>query len=412
MTIAPMASPSRIEVSVRAVMRAAERQSSTADSAIAKPLRICHFTTAHSEIKSRSLHREFLPLAAAGFEIRYVSPARIRGVREGVEFVPIAKLSRRWQRVMAAPSLLLTLLRQQADIYHFQDPELLPVALTLKAIFRRRVIYDAYEDFPSMALQSSLAAPPLRRWLSRIVAAAESVAAQILDGVMTADPLTMRRMARTGSSRKLVFYNFPNLEFFPAPQSGAKKYDIVYRGGISERAGTYVLLDAMHQMARGRRAPRLLLIGYFDSPAEEDRLRVEIATRGLDEYVELRGRMPHEEMAAALREARIGVSPLQATEKFMLNIPVKLFEYWACGLPVIASDLPSIHPFMRNTNASILFPPGDASALACALSWMLDHPREAARMGQTGRAAVVERFNNYRESARFRDFLLRIARRP
>ena len=48
------------------------------------------------------------------------------------------------------PSLLSELLRQNANVYHFQDPELLPLGFVLKLIFRKRVIYDAYEDFPSM----------------------------------------------------------------------------------------------------------------------------------------------------------------------------------------------------------------------------------------------------------------------
>src|SRR4029077_11842220 len=111
----------------------------------------------------------------------------------------------------------------------------------------------------------------------------------------------------------------------------------------------------------------------------------------LESSITITGRLSHEDMAAALSSARIGVSPLQDTPKFRLNLPVKVFEYWACGLPVIASDLPCIRPYFRNTHAGLLVRPGDAMEFAISIAWMLDHPAQASRMGQRGRDAVVER---------------------
>jgi glycosyltransferase involved in cell wall biosynthesis len=131
---------------------------------------------------------------------------------------------------------------------------------------------------------------------------------------------------------------------------------------------------------------------------------------GLAPSVELHGRLNHEKMAQTLSLARVGVSPLQDIPKFRINIPVKIFEYWACGLPVIASDLPPIRPFCRNLEAGLLFPPGDAGALSMCIGWMLDHPFEANQMGRRGRRAIVERFNNDGESRKFKDFCIRIAK--
>jgi len=241
-----------------------------------------------------------------------------------------------------------------------------------------------------------------------VVRAAERLAAHCFDGVITADPFTLRRLARAGRSRKLVFYNFPNLDFFPAPRNPSKTFDLVYRGGLSERAGTLLLLDALRRLSAEGRCVRLLLIGYADNGLEEKTLRDRIRGLGLETSIEIRPRIDHEETAAALSAARIGVCPLQAIPKFLLNIPVKVFEYWACGLPVISSDLPPIRPFFRNAKAGLLFPPGDVAALARCIRWMLDHPEAAAHMGRRGRAAVVERLNNRSESHRLRRFCLRV----
>ena len=342
--------------------------------------------------------------------MRYVSPAPIQGSMRGIEFVRVPKKTSRLRRVFAGVSLVRSLLAQRADIYHFQDTELFPAALALKVAYRKRVVYDAYEDFPSMARGSARVPRIFKPLAAKVVAGLEHVASHLFDGVMTADPITMRRMGRCGDSQKLVFYNFPNLDFFPAPASGPKLFDMVYRGGIADRAGTAILLDAMHLLSMHGRRMRLLLLGYFDNPAAERALRERIGRMGLAPSIELQGRLDHERMAETLSLARVGVSPLQDIPKFRINIPVKIFEYWACGLPVIASDLPPIRPFFRNLDAGLLFPPGDAGALSMCIGWMLDHPSEANRMGRCGRKAIVERFNNEGESRKLRDFCVRIAR--
>jgi glycosyltransferase involved in cell wall biosynthesis len=381
----------------------------SAEIAQTKTITLCHFSTIHTDLKSRSFHRACLPLAAAGIAVRYVSPLKFHGRRDGVDFLAIPVQGKRLERLLAAPSLLKMLLAQAADIYHFQDTELLPLAFALKLLFRKRVIYDAYEDFPSIARAHASIPRFLRPLAAQLMAATEHLAAQCFDGITTADPFTLRRLARTGRSRKIVFHNFPNSDFFPSPSSRAKPFDVVYRGGLSERAGTFVLLDAMRLLADRGQPARLSLIGYHDSPAAELELLERIRILGLESTVTLTGKIAHEDMAAALSSASIGVSPLQDTPKFRLNIPVKVFEYWACGLPVIASDLPSIRPYFKNARAGLLFPPGDAPSLAQSIAWMLEHPAPASRMGMRGRSVILQRFNNRNEVHKLLDLCFRIA---
>ncbi|MGH9733185.1 MAG: glycosyltransferase [Candidatus Acidiferrales bacterium] len=373
-------------------------------------LSICHFTTAHSQLKSRSFHRICLPFARRGASVTYISPAQVTHPGP-ICLVPIPQRSSRVSRALWNRPLLRELCAAEAQVYHFQDPELLPLALALKLFLKKRVIYDAYEDFPSMARNSRSIPRPFRRLSAQMVALAERLAARFLDAIVTADPFTLRRLARCGTSPKLVVSNFPNLEFFPPPASGPKAFDLVYRGGLSRRAGTHDLLDAMQSLKSRSRSLRLLLIGYFDASSDENDLRDGIQRRGLTASVEIRGRIPHEQMASALGEAKIGICPLHATSKFELNVPVKVFEYWACGLPVIATDLTPIRPYLRTANAGLLFEPGDVAGLARSIEWLADHPRTADAMGRNGRAAVISRFNNRLEIRRFEKLLAQVTTR-
>lgn len=355
---------------------------------------LCHVTTEHSQLKSRTFHRMCLPLVAKGFTVTYLSPASLTPDVEHIEFVQLPGRRKFAMLASGKLDLLRTLGNHPADVYHFQDPQLLGLGLILKLCFGKRVIYDAYEDFPSMAAGKASVPSLLRPIFAKLVGLAESMAARSFDAIFTADPFTLRRLARIGRSRKLVFYNFPNLDFFPAPEEKPKAFDVVYRGGLSERAGTFVLLDAVQRLALAGRPVRLLLAGYCDNPTAEHHLRTQINAMGLASNVEICGRIPHEEMASLLAKARIGVSPLQDTPKFRLNIPVKLFEYWACGLPVVASDLPPSRTFVRNSGAGLLFPPGNVAALARNITTLLNNPETALQMGRRGRALVEQRFNN------------------
>jgi glycosyltransferase involved in cell wall biosynthesis len=380
----------------------------------ARALTVCHFTVAHAELKSRTFHRELLPLAGLGINVRYIAPMKPAGTYDRVEFVPLQRRQSRLQRILTAIGLLPLLLRQNASLYHFQDPELFPAAFALKLIFRKRVVYDAYEDFPALVAGKKSLSPILRSLAAKLVGSVEALAARCFDGLLTADASTLRRLAPRARSRTLVFYNFPNLEFFPNPQpSCAKSFDVVYRGGLSARAGTMALLDAMALLASERRHIRLLLLGYFDDADAEAGFRRKIRTLGLGSNVEVRGRVPHEEMAAALGSARIGVSPLLPVPKFLTNIPVKIFEYWACGLPVVATDLPPMRPFFRQGEGGVLVSPSHrkelARTIAQSIGWLLDHPETAQEMGQRGRALVIGRFNNAAEVPKLRRFCERIS---
>ena len=81
----------------------------------------------------------------------YASPAddgNERGMRSFLAKLTgkIANLAR------VAVARLRILLRQgDADLYHFRDPELLPLAFTMKMVFGKHIVSDCYEDFASMA---------------------------------------------------------------------------------------------------------------------------------------------------------------------------------------------------------------------------------------------------------------------
>ena len=359
-------------------------------------LRVCHLTPQRTR-DERAFGREALPAVAYGLQIAIIGPHSLTSRVGQVEFVAIPKSRSRLWRMLLSFRILRQALKQNAQIYHVHSPEFVPAGLALKLVFNKRVVYDTREDFPSMMLTKAYLPVRWRKPMSRIVSLVEKLAARFLNAVITADSGSLRPLAQTGKSRKLVLYNFPNLRFFPARDHAEKFYDLVYRGGLSDRAGTFVLLKALRLLVdRGLRA-RLLLFGYTDNAESERQLRNELVFLGLEDLVTLHGRIPHEAMASTLSKARISVCPLQNIPKFMNNIPVKVFESWACGLPVIATDLPPIRPFFQHGKLGLLVKPGDPVDLANAIRRLLTAPDLIEEFGRSARQAVFQRYNTSAE---------------
>ena len=99
-----------------------------------------------------------------------------------------------------------------------------------------------------------------------------------------------------------------------------------------------------------------------------------------------------------LGKARVGLLLFQPDPNHMESYPNKLFEYMAAGRPVITSDFPFWRQFVSELGTGLMVDPKDPQAIAEAISWILDHPREAEAMGERGRAAVMERFTWEREA--------------
>jgi glycosyltransferase involved in cell wall biosynthesis len=103
--------------------------------------------------------------------------------------------------------------------------------------------------------------------------------------------------------------------------------------------------------------------------------------------------VPFPDVPALLRGARTGVVPLPDLPKFRTNLPMKLFEYLAAGVPAVTSDLPPVRRLLDGSDAARLVPPGDHAAFGTALADLLRHPAEAAELARRGRQAVRERFH-------------------
>jgi glycosyltransferase involved in cell wall biosynthesis len=97
-------------------------------------------------------------------------------------------------------------------------------------------------------------------------------------------------------------------------------------------------------------------------------------------------------MGETLSESRIGLMCFHPEPNHVEAQPNKLFEYMSAGIPVVASDFAYWRNIVDSVECGLLVDPLDPAAIAAAVKWLLEHPEEAARMGERGREAVRNRF--------------------
>lgn len=374
-------------------------------------MKICHITTVHPVKDSRIFYRMCRGLAARHMPVTLLAP-------ESFKEEPFLRPSQ-WNRRLGQVSrprrvgvALRAALAENAGLYHFHDPELIPMALTLKALRPfAAVVYDVHEDYPSMMLEKYWLPRRLRPAASSGIGVAHWAAGKFLDGIVTADIPVAEDFAQSAAGRVFCFYNFPSLAVFNAgkPEPVALPADLIYLGGMSERSGIFVLLDALSQLARDGLRPTVRLAGYTDGDKGRAQIVDAIRARSLGRQIELGGRIPHAQVPDWICAGRIGLVLLQALPKFQKNIPSKMFEYWACGLAVVASDLAPARRFLTAGENGLFFKPGDAGDLAAQLRCLLANPDLARAFGRAGQQRVESDWNNELQIAGLIAFYRRIA---
>ena len=163
---------------------------------------------------------------------------------------------------------------------------------------------------------------------------------------------------------------------------------VLFVGGFYSWHGITLLIEAF-AIAR-QRVPQLelLLIGHgpeFSAVAQQ------VRNLGLERVVQMPGRLPRSAIAQYLAGSDIAVAPYPSLDRFYFS-PLKLFEYMAAALPVVASSQGQIVDLIEHGRTGILVPPGDIAALADGIVGLAASPSLRRQIGASARAVIAEHY--------------------
>jgi glycosyltransferase involved in cell wall biosynthesis len=175
---------------------------------------------------------------------------------------------------------------------------------------------------------------------------------------------------------------------FPGERRDVGRVRIAFVGSFYPWHGVQSLIRAFAGMATEVPEATLVLIGDGIIKAQ---CEAEVEERGLHDRVEFTGWLPRDQMIERLREVDIGVAPYLAVENFYFE-PVKIFDYLAAGLAVIASAQGRVRDMLDGGAAGCLVPAGDEAALTRQLILLCRDPALRARLGAEARQRYLDRY--------------------
>ncbi len=328
----------------------------------------------------------------AGYPPEEVLPSGVRIIRiqdvpsqYGIGAGQLRAIPKFWRAAMG----VLTTLRP--DLVHCHDFDTLPAGLWWGKRHKIPVIYDAHEYY------AELIRPRLRGWKGKLVyhgtRLSEQICARMTNAVITVDE-TLGNIYRKYNQRVLVVGHYPMLSLADqdANPFQSDELHLLYAGRISTDRGMLIYQDIVRRLRESGIPARLTLAGAFLPETELELFSR--ASQDIQEWITILGWVPYPEMPETLRKADVGLVILLPEPRYVAAIPVKLFEYMAAGLPVVASDFPSIREIVAGHQCGVLVDPitGVQSAVQAITGWWQDRP-SGVDAGERGRQAVMTRYN-------------------
>jgi glycosyltransferase involved in cell wall biosynthesis len=350
---------------------------------------VVHMTSVHDASDVRIFQKECRSLAENGYRVSLIVPHCRSGTMDGVEIHVVPEPKSRFDRMTCtAWKVYRKAIEQDADLYHFHDPELIPAGLLLKFV-GKKVIYDAHELYALKILRKPWIPLPFRYLASQVLSLCEHISSRFFDHVVTADRFTANTFH---SERVSVVANYPFLQPIQehSERTAAARVGI-YVGELTSDRGLNVMLEVARRLQST--GFELRLLGWFERPEDEQLVCAEPNVRYL-------GRQSHQTVLRELAKADLGLVLFQPVPCYYHagENTVKLFEYMSRGLPVVVSNFPNLKRIVESANCGLCVDAQDAKQTADTISELLDNPRLLRSLGENGRTAVLREYNWEHES--------------
>lgn len=162
-------------------------------------------------------------------------------------------------------------------------------------------------------------------------------------------------------------------------------FTVGFVGTLKPWHGLSVLVDAFAQLYCHDANYRLLIVG--DGP-EKDNLLDDLRLRGVLGAVHCTGAVDPSAVPGLLASMDVAVAPYPNHADFYFS-PLKVYEYMAAGLPVVASEIGQLATLIEHDRTGLLCEPGDPVALADAIERLRQQPQLRAQLGREARETML-----------------------
>jgi glycosyltransferase involved in cell wall biosynthesis len=387
--------------------------------------RILILAATHEPYDNRVYYKETLSLLKRYRSLTMITP-------KGEDFEPAQGVrlkqfpaTGRWNRIK---TLFKVAKEEEVDLCHCHEPDSLLAGVWLKREKGCKLIYDSHEYHPeSFSERFPSSTRGVVRWA---MLRFERWMVRQCDIVITVND-DLAAKFRGWGAKVAVLPNYPSPELFMEPEgteglegieslegqksledlgglkspespfersahSGAGVDDhpplhLTYVGTLAKTRGVLDVLAVAHRLQDEGEAVKVSVIGVSNEARFTEELKAYARENQIN--LELTGHVPHDQVAERMRNSDVGMLLLHPLERYMKAEPIKLFEYMACGLPVISYHYPAVEGIMEESQCGQMIKPMDLEGVVATLKDWIHAPEVRRRLGKNGQKAFQEKYN-------------------
>jgi len=344
-----------------------------------------------------ALHPAFETLQQTRFEdrgvnIHYVAPMHVKKRGSIKSYYPSSKLL----GVASRATWMLTkaAMESQADVIHICKPHPMnSLAGLVMGLLKAKKIFLDCDDLEIASNRFNSI------WQKRGVAFFELTMPRLVNCITTNTYFMRDRLQAAGIPLKKIFYlpNGVELSRFTLPdpalverlrrELGLEGKEVVaFIGTVSLPSHPVdLLLKAFSILSQSHPQAVLLVIGGGE---DIDTLKIQAQSLGMTKTIHFIGRVDPNDIKLYYKLADTTVDPVYDNDACRGRSPLKLFESWVSGIPIVTANVGDRRQLLGNPPAGVLAQPGDPDSLAESIHFILTHPDERSKIVSLGREKI------------------------
>lgn len=331
-------------------------------------IKVCQVTSVHNRYDVRIFQKISKSLANNGYDVSLLCiDQKPDEIIDGIKIISVKKaFKNRVDRILSSGKLLLKqALEINADIYHLHDPELLSLGVKLKKN-GKKVIFDSHEDYGFKIMEKPWLPRRFRPLVRKLYESKEKKSIKKFDAVVSVTPHICDRLKKINDNTVMIT-NYPTAI---ANITRNPERILCFAGGIS---------------------PHYMHDKIIEAISEIDNIKYYIAGECADEYtnylktipgfnkVVLLGKLSYDKVLELYSKSMVGLVVCNYSESLggklgTLGV-LKLFEYIACSVPMVATDFQLWKPIVEDNEIGICVNPQSVTEIRSAIVALLDKNR-------------------------------------
>ena len=350
-------------------------------------IKVCNVTSLHEYDDGRIFQRVCKSLKKK-YEVFFVVPNTQSLEVDGVHIIGVAlpDINHRLKRWTSLNKLLPILIDIDADIYHFHDPELMPLGLKMKK-YGKKIVFDSHEDVPAYLSTVSYIPRIIRGVFPKIYALYEKRLLSKYDALVSVTPFIVNRLKKINPNTYQIT-NYPSFKGIDVERKWERK--VIFAGLIGEAWNLDKVIRCLPRINT-----KLILCGHY---ATDDYLKYLMSLPEW-EYVEYRGRVPHSQVLEFYGECCAGLAiesyddpNIGYREGSLGN--TKRLDYMSAGIPVITSASKVWGDVVDTYKCGLCVQdPKSEEEIADVILSLVDNKEYAKELGDNAKEAVRVEYN-------------------